>query len=176
MDEEIKGKIIDEICSMIEKKPGLLKMFELMDKLYSDVDQLKENVAQQQHAAQPNHLRLLQELTETMLFSLSEIEAKGVLEERITEQKEMICQRESQIKEIQEAAQQIAATKSQEVGAVRNEITEKDSLLKEIKHGLSGFCNLSRAQRWRLMVNEDSIISHLKGVEEKIDLLMNTNS
>jgi TRAP-type mannitol/chloroaromatic compound transport system substrate-binding protein len=174
MDEEIKGKITDELCSMIAKKPSLLKMFELMDKLYSDVDKLKIEFARQHEAAQPNHLRLLQELTETMLFSLAEIESKNALELKISEQKAMIQQQETQIKEIEEAAQQIAATQSQEAEAVRDEIAEKDDLLKEIKLSLSGFRDLSRAQRWRLMVNEDSILSHLKGVEEKIDLLIKT--
>lgn len=174
MNEELRENIIREICTMVKENPDLLKMFEQLDRLYRDVEKVKKELAQIQHDAQPNHLNILQDFAETMLFSLSEIESKRILERKVHEQTEIIKHKESQIKEAEEAYQQAAATRSKEVDGVQGEMERKDQLLKEIKNGLAGFCGLSKTQRWQLILNEESIISHLKGVEHKIDLVMGT--
>jgi len=174
MNEELRENIISEICGMVKENPDLLKMFEQMDKLYKDVEKVKRELAQIQHDARPNHLNILQDFTETMLFSLSEIEAKRVLERKVHEQTEIIKHKESQIKEAEAAFQQAAATRSKEIDGVQGDMERKDELLKEIKNGLAGFCSLPKTQRWQIVLNEASIVSHLKGVEQKIDSVLGT--
>ncbi|MEL7568310.1 MAG: hypothetical protein AAGU27_26020 [Dehalobacterium sp.] len=174
MNEELRENIISEICGMVKKNPELLKMFEQMDKLYKEVEILKRELAQIQHDAKPNHLNILQDFAETMLFSLSEIESKRVLERKVHEQTEIIKHKDSQIKEAEAAFQQAAATRSKEIDGVQGEMERRDELLKEIKDGLAGFCSLPKNQRWQLILNEASIISHLKGVEQKINAVLGT--
>lgn len=174
MNEEIREGIIGEICTMVERNPGLLRIFELLDKLYRDVEKMKQELGQIQQDAQPDHLRKLQEFAETMLFSLAEIEGKRLLEQKLHEQTEIIKQKESQLKEVQEAYRQVAAARSEEEAGIRGDMEQKNELLKEIRKGLAGFCSMPKTKRWQLILNDDSIISHLKGMEQKIDLVMGT--
>lgn len=174
MNDELRETIIQEICGMVKENPDLLKMFEQLDKLFQDVEKVKRALVQIQHEAKPNHINLLQDLAETMLFSLSEIESKELLEHKIQEQTEIIKHQDCKMKETEAAYQQVAATRSREIDGVQGQIQQKDELLKEIKHGLSGFCGLPKTQRWQLILNESNIVSHLKGIEHKIDLVLGT--
>ncbi|ATW28251.1 hypothetical protein [Candidatus Formimonas warabiya] len=172
MNDELRGKIMDELCTMVERNPSLLKMFELLDRLYRDVEKMKQELLTIKNAPQPNHLTKFQDFVETMLFSLSEIDARQSLEQKIQEQGEAMKQKEEQLKEAEAAYRQIAAAQAEASNEVYREMERKNALLAEIKSDLSAFCTLPKTKRWQLILNEDHIISHFKGLEEKIDQVM----
>ncbi len=171
MNEEVRSNIIEEICSVVERNPGLLKMWESLDRLFRDVEKMKELI-KITSASQQNHYVKLQEFVETMVFSLSEINAKSVLEQKLQEQAESMKQKEEKLREVEAAYTEIAATRTNEQNGLRCEMEHKNELLLEIRNGLASFCDLPKAKRWQLILNEDSIISHLKGLAKKIDAVI----